>query len=109
MGSVRATFNGGCSSSVFEVLSLATMDESFDRAQGLHSLPARYGKGAALRISAVLHLSAFLSLVVLYARYLQTTPALVTLAAIGCLLYLDRFRRGGGHHWAWLTLWECLV
>src|SRR6266404_4779123 len=38
----------------FDVI-YATMDEDFDRAHGLHSLPARYGRRRALQISAVLH------------------------------------------------------
>jgi 4-hydroxybenzoate polyprenyltransferase len=67
----------------------ATMDESFDRAQGLHSLPARYGRETALKISAVLHGLAFLSLVGLYWTHLRTPLALVSLEAIGSLLYLE--------------------
>jgi 4-hydroxybenzoate polyprenyltransferase len=72
----------------FDVI-YATMDESFDRAQGLYSLPAQYGKRTALHISAVLHWLAFTSLAVLYASYLRTSAALATLAAIGSLLYLE--------------------
>ncbi len=67
----------------------ATLDETFDRTHGVHSLPARYGKDSALRISAVFHILAFLSLAALYASYFRTTIALVTLAAIGSLLYLE--------------------
>ena len=38
----------------FDVI-YATMDEAFDKKQGLYSLPARFGKERALQISAVLH------------------------------------------------------
>jgi 4-hydroxybenzoate polyprenyltransferase len=72
----------------FDVI-YATMDETFDRAQGLHSLPAQYGKKTALQISAALHFLAFVSLAVLYAGYFRTTGALATLAVIGSLLYLE--------------------
>ncbi len=72
----------------FDVI-YATMDESFDRAQGLHSLPARYGRTTALHISAGLHGLAFLSLAGLYWTHLRTPLALVTLAAIGSLLFLE--------------------
>ena len=67
----------------------ATMDESFDREHGVQSLPARYGRKAALRLSAALHGLAFLSLAALYVSYFRTTVALVTLAALGSLLYLE--------------------
>jgi 4-hydroxybenzoate polyprenyltransferase len=67
----------------------ATMDESFDRQQGLHSFPARYGVDTALRISALLHIAAFASLIQLYHGSLRSWIALVTLVAIGALLYLE--------------------
>jgi 4-hydroxybenzoate polyprenyltransferase len=67
----------------------ATLDETFDRAQGLHSLPARLGSAKALRISAVLHAAAFLSLTALYFLNLRSPAALVTLLGIGALLYLE--------------------
>ena len=72
----------------FDVI-YATMDEAFDRAQNLQSLPARYGKPTALKISALLHGMAFLSLVALYGVYFRTPGALVALAAVGGLLYLE--------------------
>jgi 4-hydroxybenzoate polyprenyltransferase len=72
----------------FDVI-YATMDETFDRAQGLHSLPARYGKPMALKISGVLHLAAFGCLSALYVTLLRTPVALVTLIAIGGLLFLE--------------------
>jgi len=67
----------------------ATMDELFDRSAGLHSLPARYGSAAALKISGICHLAAFGSLSVLYLIYLQTSLALLSLLAIGGLLFWE--------------------
>ena len=66
------------------------MDEDFDRSQGLQSLPVRFGKPAALRISAGLHSLAFLSLCGLDAVYFRSSLALLTLAAIGGLLVLEQ-------------------
>src|SRR5262245_26919499 len=40
----------------------ATMDESFDRAHGVHSMVEWLGRSRALTVSALLHLAAFLSL-----------------------------------------------
>ena len=73
----------------FDVI-YATMDEKFDRDQGLQSLPARFGSPVALRISGLLHLMAFGCLVALYATFLRTPVALVTLFAIGGLLLLEQ-------------------
>jgi 4-hydroxybenzoate polyprenyltransferase len=68
----------------------ATMDETFDRAHGLSSLPARYGKEAALRISGLLHWLAFGCLVMLYLQLFRSSPlALLTLTVIGGLLWLE--------------------
>jgi 4-hydroxybenzoate polyprenyltransferase len=72
----------------FDVI-YATMDESFDRDFGLHSLPARYGKATALRISGMLHFLAFGALAVLYLSYFRTAVAFATLLAIGGLLFLE--------------------
>lgn len=68
----------------------ATMDEKFDRSQGLHSLPARLGSPKALQVSAWLHAGAFVTLTALYVTHLRTLPALATLGAIGALLYLEQ-------------------
>jgi 4-hydroxybenzoate polyprenyltransferase len=72
----------------FDVI-YSTMDEKFDRSEGLHSLPARYGKQNALRISGIFHLLAFVSLAVLYYGWLRTPLALLCLLAIGALLYWE--------------------
>ena len=41
----------------------ACQDEDFDRARGLHSIPARFGAARALRLSSVLHCVTFVALV----------------------------------------------
>lgn len=46
----------------------ACQDEEFDRASGLHSIPARFGRGAALRLSATLHVATVLFLLALWWR-----------------------------------------
>jgi len=63
----------------------ATMDEAFDREAGLHALPARLGKRAALRIASIAHALAFLSLAALWQSRLHSAAALLWLAAAGVL------------------------
>lgn len=63
----------------------ATLDEAFDVAAGLHSLPARFGKAAALRVALVLHLAAFIALIVLWHTQLGHPQALLWLFGIGVL------------------------
>ena len=66
------------------------MDEAFDRAHGLQSIPTRFGKAKALRISGVLHILAFGCLVMLYAQTLRASLiTILTLAVIGGLLFLE--------------------
>jgi 4-hydroxybenzoate polyprenyltransferase len=72
----------------FDVI-YATLDEAFDRAHGLCSLPARFGSRRALAVSGLLHLAAFGSLAMLYTQFRHSSLALWTLAAIGALLYLE--------------------
>ncbi len=63
----------------------ATMDEAFDREFGLYSLPVAVGKRRALRISAMLHACAFVSLAIMWNAH--TSPiALAWLMAIGAVL-----------------------
>ena len=50
-----------CWTAGFDII-YACQDYEFDRAAGLHSLPARLGLAPSLRVSAVLHLFAFLLL-----------------------------------------------
>ncbi len=73
----------------FDVI-YATMDEAFDRAQGFQSLPARFGKGPALKISGLLHALSFGCLVMLYVQTLHSSLiTLLSLAVIGGLLFLE--------------------
>ena len=73
----------------FDVI-YATMDEAFDRSQGLRSLPSHYGKEKALRISGILHALAFGCLIVLYIQTLHSSfVTLLTLCVIGGLLFLE--------------------
>jgi 4-hydroxybenzoate polyprenyltransferase len=46
----------------------ACQDEEFDRTSGLHSVPARFGRGPALRLSGVLHAATVLLLLALWWR-----------------------------------------
>ena len=63
----------------------ATMDEAFDRREGLHSLPAKAGKGQALRVALLLHAAAFLALAILQHDVLRSSSGWLWLAAIGGL------------------------
>jgi 4-hydroxybenzoate polyprenyltransferase len=67
----------------------ATMDETFDRSEGLHSMPAWLGSETALRVSAWMHMLAFGCLCVLYQWMLQSVLALICLMAVGGLLYWE--------------------
>lgn len=67
----------------------ATLDEEFDRKACLYSIPAKFGKQIALRISGVLHALAFLVLIAIFASYVRSLPALPLLLVAGFLLYLE--------------------
>lgn len=58
----------------FDVL-YALQDRDFDRARGLHSIPARFGVVGALAISALLHLATLVLLAILPALYATDSPA----------------------------------
>ncbi|MGH9322641.1 MAG: UbiA-like polyprenyltransferase [Vicinamibacteria bacterium] len=75
-------------------ITYATLDIDFDRARGLHSLPARLGRGNALRISLLFHLAAFLFLALLYVRALEGPIAAILLVLLGGLLYLEHRKAG---------------
>jgi 4-hydroxybenzoate polyprenyltransferase len=69
----------------FDIL-YALQDETFDRAEGLFSFPARFGRRAALRASALCHLGAFLALGALYFVALEGVgPAFLVLFSGGLL------------------------
>jgi 4-hydroxybenzoate polyprenyltransferase len=69
----------------FDVL-YSCQDYDFDRAVGLHSIPARVGISNALWISRVLHCAAFLSLVSLYFVSGLGALAIIGVAATAALL-----------------------
>ena len=69
----------------FDVL-YACQDYEFDRREGLHSIPARFGIAGSLWISRGLHLGAFAALVALYFVTHLGLLAVVGLIATGALL-----------------------
>jgi 4-hydroxybenzoate polyprenyltransferase len=69
----------------FDVL-YACQDFDFDRKAGLRSIPARFGIRNSLWIARLVHLQAFLVLVLLYAVTGLGWPALVGVVAVGALL-----------------------
>lgn len=75
----------------FDVI-YSTLDESFDRSAGIRSLPARYGRETALRISRGLHAAAWLCLATLVVWRLGWVPALLPLVATGALLAWEQIR-----------------
>ncbi len=68
----------------------STMDEHFDRGANLYSFPSRFGKETALTISAVLHMCAFLMLLLLLLHTTRAVVAIPFLALSGTLLYLEQ-------------------
>ncbi len=69
----------------FDVL-YACQDYQFDRREGLHSIPARFGISQSLWISRLLHVGAFAALVALYFVTHLGLLAVVGLVATGALL-----------------------
>lgn len=69
----------------FDVI-YATLDEEHDRAAGVRSLPARYGRSTALGISRALHLVGWLMLAALVFGWLEWRTALLPLLVVGGLL-----------------------
>ena len=69
----------------FDVL-YACQDYEFDRREGLHSIPARFGISQALWISRGLHAGAFLALIWLYLVAGLGPLALIGVIATGALL-----------------------
>jgi 4-hydroxybenzoate polyprenyltransferase len=64
----------------------ATMDEAFDRAEGLHSLPALLGTKRALQFATTLHTLAFLTLLALWNGQLYSPAAFGWLVTVGFML-----------------------
>jgi len=69
----------------FDVL-YACQDYDFDRAAGLHSIPARIGVGRALWVSRLLHAGAFASLIALFCITNLGALAFLGVVATGALL-----------------------
>ncbi len=69
----------------FDVI-YSTLDEFHDRAAGIRSLPARYGRSTAILISRALHLTAWLLLAMLVFGWLAWPAALAPLLVVGALL-----------------------
>ncbi|MEW6062188.1 MAG: 4-hydroxybenzoate octaprenyltransferase [Bacteroidota bacterium] len=70
----------------------STLDEEFDKKAGLYSFPSRFGKKKALRISAVLHILAFVTLLALVYFSLNALIALPFLFLSGFLLWLEQHK-----------------
>ncbi|MDA2920148.1 putative 4-hydroxybenzoate polyprenyltransferase [Desulfobacterota bacterium AH_259_B03_O07] len=67
----------------------ATLDQQFDKKEGIYSLVSAYGKNQALLISAVLHILAFYMLVSIYFLNFNSLLAVAFLLISGFLLYLE--------------------
>ena len=78
-----------CWVSGFDII-YSTLDEAFDRGENLYSFSSRFGKIKALRISAMLHLAAFVILVMLFFMQIRALAALPFLLVSGYLLYLEQ-------------------
>jgi len=77
----------------FDVL-YACQDYEFDRAEGLHSIPAKFGIAKALWISRALHAGAFLALIWLYlVTHLGPVALIGVIATAALLLYQHRLVR----------------
>ncbi len=75
----------------FDVI-YATLDEDFDRKEGLHSLPAALGRERALAVAAVVHAVGFLALAALTWTELRGPLAWAMLIAIGAMLALEHWK-----------------
>lgn len=67
----------------------ATLDEKFDRENGIFSLVSVYGRSKALSVSAISHFIAFVFLVIMYILYFSSVYTLLILLVVGGLLFLE--------------------
>ena len=68
----------------------ACQDVEFDRREGLHSVPARFGIGTAIRVSRVMHMTAVVAMAVLW-RAADLPPLyLVGVALVSVLLAYEQ-------------------
>ncbi len=72
----------------FDVI-YATLDEEFDRKEGLKSLPAALGRAGALRVAAAVHVVAFALLAWMTATALSGWVAWSLLAVVGAMFMLE--------------------
>ncbi len=87
----------------------ATMDEAFDRAHGLHSLPALLGSERALAVSRLLHLMAFGCLIGLWQTLGHAAGALPITAAAILFIAEHRLRDRGAAFFPVNVLIGCAV
>jgi len=74
----------------------ATQDIEHDRRSGLHSFPARYGVNATLAMASLLHILAWIALVVFGWLAAMSVPYWISLAIVaGALVYEHRLSRTG--------------
>lgn len=72
----------------FDIL-YACQDIAFDRREGLHSIPARFGVRRALAVSIGLHVITFGALAVIYFEFQMRSVYLGTLVIIGLLMIIE--------------------
>ncbi|MDX1623356.1 MAG: UbiA-like polyprenyltransferase [Gemmatimonadota bacterium] len=75
----------------FDVI-YSTLDEQFDRAAGIHSLPARYGADTALRIARGMHALSWLCLAAVILWRLAWIPASPFILGVGALYAVEHAR-----------------
>lgn len=67
----------------------STLDLDFDRKEGLHSIPVRYGLRGALQMSVLMHLISFSMFVLLKFSASLGEFYLLALCVVGILLYIE--------------------
>jgi 4-hydroxybenzoate polyprenyltransferase len=67
----------------------ATLDEEFDRKNGVRSMVSVYGKETGLYVAGLLHYASFFCIAFIYFFMFKTIAAGALLAVIGLLLYLE--------------------
>lgn len=77
-----------CWVSGFDII-YATLDEEFDKKNGVYSMISIYGRDTALKVSSALHQSAFFFVAFLYFFMFKSIFAGLFLVVIGLLLFLE--------------------
>ncbi len=73
----------------FDVL-YACQDADFDKKEGLHSIPARFGVKNALIVSSVIHLASFLSFLAFHFAFDMGPIYLTSVFLIGLFLFIEQ-------------------